>query len=301
MRNQIKHSLIVGRKLLLAAAALITVAGPLVVGVMNVSPILKAQLPTQPRFDVASIKPAAPNARGIFILPIAGGISITNMPVKELIVIAYHVQMFQISGGPPWISSDHYDISAKSEDPPKRGEIPLMLQALLADRFQLTIHRETKELPIYALVLARKDGKLGPQLVEAKAANCTAVDPNKALPPPVPGEPPVLPCGGMMMRPNALKAVSIQVGDLTQNFSRLLGRTVVDKTGLTGKYDISMDWTPDESQAGQMPAAAPPPPSEPAGPSIFTAIQEQLGLKLEAQKGPVETIVIDRVEKPSAN
>jgi len=224
------------------------------------------------------------------------------MQVKELIVLAYRIQLFQISGGPPWINSDHYDISAKSENSPKREEIPLMLQALLADRFQLTIHRETKELPTYALVLARKDGKLGPHLVESKGNNCTAVDPNKPPPsPPEPGKPPVLYCGGMMMRPNALRAASIQVSELTQNFSRLLGRTVVDKTGLTGKYDISMEWNPDVSQAPQMPGAPPSPSSEPGGPSIFTAIQEQLGLKFEAQKGQVETIVIDRAERPSAN
>ncbi|HEX4230381.1 MAG TPA: TIGR03435 family protein [Bryobacteraceae bacterium] len=297
MNNQSTHNLNLGKKLLLAAA----LAGPLLVGMMNGSQILKAQPLTQRRFDVASIKPAAPNARGIFIRPIAGGIAITNMPVKELIVIAYRVQLFQISGGPPWINSEHYDISAKSEDPPKRGEIPLMLQALLADRFQLAIHRETKELPIYALVLARKDGKLGPKLIESKGNSCTAVDPNKPPPPPEPGKPPVLPCGGMMMRPNALRAASIYAGDLTQNFSRLLGQTVVDKTGLTGKYDISMDWTPDESQAAGLPGPPPSPHSEPGGPSFFTAIREQLGLKLEAQKGPVETIVIDRVEKPSAN
>jgi uncharacterized protein (TIGR03435 family) len=176
-----------------------------------------------------------------------------------------------------------------------------MLQSLLADRFQLQIHHETKELPIYALVLARKDGKLGPNLVEAKGDNCRAFDRNKPPPPPESGKTPVLGCGGMAMRPNALRAASIKVGALTQNFSRLLGRTVVDKTGLTGKYDISMEWTPDQSHAPQMPGVPASPPSEPAGPSIFTAIQEQLGLKFKAQKGPVDTIVIDRVERPSAN
>jgi uncharacterized protein (TIGR03435 family) len=250
---------------------------------------------------VASIRPAAPSERGISIRPVAGGIIITNMPVKELIVIAYRLQPYQVSGGPPWINSDGYDISAKSENPPKREEIPVMLKSLLADRFQLAIHRQVKELPIYALVIARKDGKLGPNLVKAKGDNCTAVDPSKPPPPPEPGKPPVLYCGGMSMRPNGLTAASIQVGQLTQNFSRVLGRVVVDKTGLTGKYDISMEWTPEALQSLQMPAAPPPSSSEPTGPSIFTAIQEQLGLKFQAQKAPVETIVIDRVERPSPN
>lgn len=301
VENQIKHNLNVGKKLLLAAAALTFVTGPLVVGVINGPPILRAQSLAQPKFDVASIRPSAPDAQGIFIRPIAGGLTITNMPVKELIVTAYRIQPFQLSGGPTWISSDRYDISAKSERPPKREEIPLMLQALLADRFQLAIHRETKELPVYALVVARKNGKLGPNLVEAKGDNCVVVDTTKPPSPPEPGKSPVLSCGGIRMQPNALRGVSVQIRQLTPNLSRLLGRTVVDKTGLTGKYDISMEWAPDESQFPQMPGAPSPPPSESAGLSIFTAVQEQLGLKLEAQKGPVETIVIDRVEKPTTN
>jgi uncharacterized protein (TIGR03435 family) len=175
-----------------------------------------------------------------------------------------------------------------------------MIQALLADRFQLKIHREMKTLPIYALVLARKGGKLGPRLVKVNG-NCVAVDLNKPAPPSDPRKPPVPRCGGIAMRSDALRARSVQISDLTQNFSRLLGRTVVDKTGLTGKYDISMEWTPDEPPAPQIPGAPQSPLPETGGPSIFTAIQEQLGLKFEAQKGPVETIVIDRVEKPSAN
>lgn len=175
-----------------------------------------------------------------------------------------------------------------------------MLQALLADRFELQIHREMKVLPIYALVLARKDGRLGPRLVESKTGGCTAFDPKNPPPPPEPGKDPVLPCGGVRMGPDTLRAARIQVGDSTQNFSRMLGRTVVDKTGLTGKYDIRMDWTPEESQPSQMPGAPPSAPSEPGGPSIFTTMQEQLGLKFEARKA-IETIVIDRVERPGAN
>lgn len=286
----------------LVAAALLTLAGPLMVGLVNVSPNLKAQSPAPRNFDVASIRPAAPNARGILIRPIAGGITITNIPLKELIVLAYGVQRYQVSGGPPWISSERYDISAKSENSPKRDEVPPMLQALLADRFQLRIHRETKELPIYTLVIARKDGKLGPNLVEAKGDSCTAFDPKQPLPPPAePGKAPVLYCGGMAMRPNGLTAASIQISQLTQNFSRMLGRIVIDKTGLTGKYDVSMEWPPEALQSLQMSGAPPLSSSEAAPPSIFTLIQEQLGLKLEAQKGPVDTIVIDGVERPSAN
>ena len=262
----------------------------------------------QPQFEVASIKPAAPDARGTFIRTAPGGrLNISNMPLKKMIVLAWRIQPFQLSGGPSWMDSARYDISAKPEGNPARDQVPLMLQALLADRFELMIHRETKELPIYALVLANKDGKLGPRLTESKEGSCTPPDPSKPPPPPEPGKPPSLGCGGIMMSPKQFTASSVQVGDLTPMLSRILGRTVVDKTGLTGKFDMTMEWTPDESQAMQaLPGGgpngpAPPPPADPNGPSIFTAIQEQLGLKLESQKGPVEILVIDHVEKPSEN
>lgn len=262
-----------------------------------------AQSDARPEFEVASIKPAAPDARGMFIRPgPGGGLSITNMPLKEMIVIAYRIQPFQISGGPAWLDSAHYDITAKPEKRAKFDELQLMLQALLADRFQLKIHRETKELTVYALVMARKDGKLGPQLTESKEGGCTPIDPSKPPPPPEPGKPPVLGCGGMMMSPRRLTAASIPVANMIPMLSRFLDRTVIDKTGLTGNFDISLEWTPDETQALQLPPDAPkPPPSDATGPSIFTALQEQLGLKLESQKGPVEVFVIDRAEKPSEN
>jgi uncharacterized protein (TIGR03435 family) len=148
------------------------------------------------QFEVASVKPSAPDARGMFIRPgPGGGISITNMTLKELIVFAYRIQPFQISGGPSWISSVRYDVVAKPESRPSHNDNQLMLQALLADRFQLVTHQETKELPIYALVLARKDGKLGPGLVPAKEGGCQPPDPNKPPPPPQPGKPPTLGCG----------------------------------------------------------------------------------------------------------
>jgi uncharacterized protein (TIGR03435 family) len=263
-----------------------------------------AQSESRPEFEVASIKPAAPGSRGMFIRNSPGGrVNVTNMTLKELIVIAYRIQPFQISGGPSWFDSVHYDINAKAETTPKQGELPLMLQALLADRFQLTIQRETKDMPVYALVLAKKDGKLGPGLVESREGSCTAFDPAKPPPLPEPGQPRPNFCGNMMMQPRMLKASDIPVSQIVPMLSRFLGRTVIDKTGLTAKFDITLEWTPDESQIAnmQLPPDVKPPPSDPAGPSIFTALQEQLGLKLEAQKGPVDIFVITRAEKPSEN
>jgi uncharacterized protein (TIGR03435 family) len=262
--------------------------------------ILSAQDAKPPEFEVASIKPSAPDARGTFIRTSAGGrVNVTNFTLKELIVFAYRVQPFQISGGPAWLATVHWDVSAKPENSPKQGEVPLMLQSLLAERFQLTLHRETKELPIYALVLAKKDGKLGPNLVESKEGGCTVPDRNNPPPPPAPGKPPTVFCGQQMMGRGTLRASSIPMENLIPMLARLLGRTIIDKTGLAGKYDINVEWTPDEGQFGPAPPDAPK--SDVTGPSIFTALQEQLGLKLESQKGPVEILVVDRAEKPSEN
>jgi uncharacterized protein (TIGR03435 family) len=256
----------------------------------------------KPQFEVASIKPSSPDARGTSVRPVGNGISIGNMTLKELIVLAYRVQPFQVSGGPAWFDSVHYDITAKSEKAPKLDDIPLMLQALLADRFQLALHHESKELPIYAVVLARKDGKLGPNLTESKPGSCTPIDPTKPPPPPKPGEPPLPGCGGMMTGLDRLRAVGTPISGL-ESLSRILGRTVIDKTGLTGTYDMKAEWTLDDNQLANITPPGAPRSTSPdnAGPSIFTAFQEQLGLKLESQKGPVEVLVIDRAEKPSEN
>jgi uncharacterized protein (TIGR03435 family) len=255
-----------------------------------------------PQFEVASIKPAAPDAHGTFIGPgPGGGVRITNMTLKEMIVFGWRVQPFQISGGPSWLDSMHYDVVAKPEAKPKPDEVPLMLQALLTERFQLMLHRETKELPMFALTLARKDGKFGPKLVPHEG-DCAPPDPSKPPPRPEPGKPPTLGCGGMSMGPRGMTAIGVPVGNLVPMLARILGSTVVDKTGLTGNFDVSAEWTPDETQTlGFLLGGPAPPPSDAAGPSIFTALQEQLGLKLESQKGPVEVLVIDRAEKPSEN
>ena len=170
-----------------------------------------------------------------------------------------------------------------------------MLQALLADRFKLTVHRETRELPVYSLVI----GKNGPILQETKP------DPSA---PPAPG--PAASRGGSSIRiskmssgPATMTALHTSASDLADSLSVQLGRTVLDKTGLTSRYDFTLKWTADDAQL-PLPSGSAPPPSlttDPSGPTLFTAVQEQLGLKLEPGKGPVEVVVIDHVERPSGN
>lgn len=256
----------------------------------------------KPQFEVASIKQGSLGLPGGWIRMEPGGrlFRVTNMTLKELIQRAYSVDPFQVSGGPAWVDSARYDVNATSEKPSKPPEIRVMLQSLLADRFQLTIHRETRELPVYALVLAKKDGKLGPSLTQPKEGACIEYDP--AHPPPITATV----CGTTRFNPSHgwLTIVRQPFDSLTKTLREVLGRAVIDKTGLTGNFDIHLEWTPDPNEVARLLAVLPPgvpnpPPSD--GPSIFVAVQEQLGLKLESQKGPVEVLVIDRAEKPSEN
>src|SRR6266576_756202 len=251
-------------------------------------------------YDVVSIKP---NKRGgmMFLTGSRDGLTATNATVQKLILEAYDLEENQIdlSGAPKWLISDHYDVDAKMDsataealhklsDDQNNGERRSMLQALLTDRFKLTIHRGTKELPIYALVIAKN----GPKLQEAKAGDTY---PNGFKNADGVGKP-----GMMIFGRGQIPGKGLRLTALAQLLTEELDRTVVDKTGLTGKYDFTLKWTPDESQ-GAMFKGPESPPADISGPSIFTAIQEQLGLRVESKKGPVEILVVDHAERPSEN
>jgi bla regulator protein BlaR1 len=254
--------------------------------------------PAPLKFEVASIKPADPDAKGsqIRFMP-GGGLNITNLPLRAMITQAYDVRDFQISGGAGWVGTERFDITARAEraalaDGPDdfakmtddqrktaREQMAERLRGLLAERFQLVVHKETKEQPIYVLGLAKN----GPKLKENTA----------------PG-----PRQGMSMNRGRLEGFAAPMAMLGQILSQNMGRPVVDKTGLAGKYDFVLEWTPDlgpDAHAQGFGDGITSPAPAPAGPTIFTALQEQLGLRLESQKGPVENIVIDRAEKPSEN
>ena len=261
-----------------------------------------------PSFEVASIKPNRSGDRRMGIQMAPGGRFVaTNVTVKQLIIIAYRIRDQQISGGPSWITSEHYDISAKPEAKATPDQVNLMLRSLLADRFQLTLRKESKEMPVYVLTVAKN----GPKLEEAKDQG-PATDDAPAEPGRGPGP------GARLMRMGRgeLSAQGVAVSDFSDQLGRVLGRNVIDKTGLAGKYNFTLKWTPDDNKnaAFRGPGDGPPgapgapagagadaPPPDANGPTIFAAIQEQLGLKLEAQKGPVDIYVIDRVEKPAEN
>ncbi len=320
MTQNVTNNLSPGRKLLLATAGVLAVAGPIAFGLAG-APQSRAQSPAEapaasaaspaPTFEVASVKPNKSGGNGVRIMFQPGGrFTASNVTLKFLIRMAYGVQDFQITGGPVWLTSDKYDIEAKAEGPAEidmrtmtdaqrdadMDRRKLMVQALLADRFKLTLHKESKDASIYALVVAKN----GLKIKEATAEELTPPDPNE--PPKPPDAKGRMQGRGIRMGLGELTGQATKLSFLAEVLSNQVGRTVVDQTGLKGDYDFTLKWTPDESQ-GQMfrsPGDAPP-PSDPNGPSIFTAIQEQLGLRLEAKKGPVDLLVIDHAEKASEN
>ncbi len=265
-------------------------------------------VPGAQSFEVASVKANKSGEQFIrFGIQAGGRFTVTNAPLRELIRVAYQIQNFQITGGPGWITSDRFDIVAKAEQevpltPPggPPGPMQMMLRSLLAERFKLVSHIERRELPTYELVVARADGKTGAQLLPS-TVDCDAFRAamrRSGGPPPAPPAPGERPMCGLRIGPGTLAAGGMPLGALANALAPMVNRVVLDRTGVTGNFDVDLQWTPD--QAPQRPAGSPDlPPIDPNGPSIFTALQEQLGLKLESTRGPVDVLVIDSVEQPT--
>ena len=237
----------------------------------------------RPAFEVATIKPADPdeNGKGYFFQ--GDQVRTLNTSVNDLITFAFSLQQKQILGGPAWVSSDHFDISGKPDidGGPNTLQMRGMLEKLLIERFGLKFHYEKRELPVYALTIV----KSGNKMTKSK------------------GDPDGLP--SMFFQGLGILPVS---NATMQDFSNImqsavLDRPVVDQTGLTGRWDFTLKWTPDDSQFGGLGVKVPPPsPDAPnAPPALFTAMPEQLGLRLDATKAPVQVLVIDALQKPSAN
>jgi uncharacterized protein (TIGR03435 family) len=224
-------------------------------------------------FDAVSIKPNRSAETGGTSRATPGRYQGTNVTLMRLIRLAYRpVQEFE--GGPDWINTEHFDVDARADGTPTQEQMLAMLRAMLAERFALQVRQETRERPVYALALARRDGK--PLLKRADDAPC-------------PGGPGTC---GVRLGDGTLNSRSITMARLAGELS-FVGRKVIDRTGLDGAFDVNLQWTPDA------PGAAPGTDSN--LPSIFTALQEQLGLKLEPTTGPVDVVVIVRAEKPTAN
>lgn len=282
MSARLSHRLTLTKKALLATTATVAVALPLLIGVV------RAQQDS-PTFEVASVKPADPGSRGMRMgFTPGGGVRIQPATLLNIIMMAYDVQRYQISGAPAWIGSEQFVIEAKGSGSPdpeqkeatgaERDVAKRKLQALLADRFRLVVRHETREAPVYAMTVGRNGHKL--------KASDTGFD------------------GVTGTRPGHLKAEKVGLDLLVRMLSMITGRPVQDRTGLKGTYAFELQWAPDtgggpigQAKADEAGVTLP----DPSGVSIFTAVQEQLGLRLEATRGPVESIVIERVERPTAN
>jgi uncharacterized protein (TIGR03435 family) len=267
-------------------------------------------LTPRPEFEAASIKPNTTGGFTNLRPPVGGRFTATNATLKMLIDVAYKVRTYQLSGGPGWLDSEHYDLTAKAEGNANQDQVFLMLQKLLEDRFQLRLHHETKEMPVYALVVAKNGAKNGSKLKEFTESGCVPFDPDKPPPPPPPPGQPfargTVPCGVFLMMGNALEATKTDIKQFASALTNMqeLGRPVIDKTGLTGTYAIHLEYAPVGRGGRGLGVAgdgAQTPLPDASGPSIFTALQEQLGLKLEPQKAPIEILVIDHAEKPTEN
>jgi uncharacterized protein (TIGR03435 family) len=271
----------------------------------------------EPAFEVASVKKSGPMPQGGFSMGLRpnGRFSVSQMPLVALVTMAYGIQRYQVVGGPGWTTTDRFDINAKAEDgpptmaPPSLGmpnRTQLMLRALLKERFKLVVHTETREFPVSHLVVARSDGKLGPNL-KPSSVDCAKLMTERArgagagpvaFPPMKAGE---IPQCGMMGGIGRIAGGGLPLTILVQMLTSQLNRPVFDKTNLAGNFDILLEYTPDRMP--ELPPGATLPPGltlpSPDGPSLLTALQEQLGLKVENTRGPVDVVVIDSVEQPT--
>ena len=286
-------------------------AAPIAVAlVATLATTVAAQTAPQPAFAVATIKynRTGDAAQSMRLQP-GGRILVTNQPLRRLIVFAYSLQPQQLTGGPSWLDSDRFDILAQAEGnispaPPggPPGPAQLMMQRLLAERFGLVVHTEAREMPVYALTVARSDGRLGPQIKPADR-DCLAL--MTQAPGGVPVQAPRLPDGrpGCGVTRDATGKVMAGGTTMTMLAITMLtgpaGRLVIDKTGLTGAYDFDLEFAADPAPGAAAPSGAASPPGD--RPSLFTALEEQLGLKLQATRASIDVTVIDRVTPPTEN
>ena len=304
--------------------------------------VLGSSLLLGQEFEAASVKPSAPAVSGRIMVMMRGGpgtpdperINYTNVRLKDVVTNAFDVKEHQVSG-PDWLNSERFDITATMAPGTTKAQFHVMLQKLLADRFKLTLHREKKELPAFVLTVGKKGPKMK-QSEEEPAKKDDAPEPDEPLPPPGMGRGgrgnmtlgkdgfPEMPAGRragpsffIMQGKAKLTAERMTMAEFVDQIERFLNRPVVDQTELTGKYDFVLYFAPDMSAVMGVRGGpgVPPPPGgggrgeiagggddSETGPTIFVAVQEQLGLKLESQKATVDVLVVDHMEKaPTEN
>lgn len=244
------------------------------------------------QFDVASVKPTAISAgRSIVLFPL-GGIKARNVSLSSLIKIAWQLQDDQLDGDASWIRSERFDVEASLEGNPSRDELRLMLRSLLTKRFKLAVRTEVRELPIFELRVARHDRRLGPSLQPSPFGGCTPIDLSAHLPRRTTSP---VPCGVLYSRTGRWRGRAVPMHALVTPLSHLVGRVVLDRTNLSGVFDLDLHWT---NIGARHRAGGPAPLAD--GPSSFVgALEDELGLTLQPAKAPVDVLVIERAEHPS--
>lgn len=299
------------------AAVLVVAVLPLMAAAQQFLTATPVPVDPNTRFEVTSVKPADDTSGPMLIRMTPGGFESSNLPIGVLLRQSLQKPDYQIVGAPGWIDTERYTIRAKPPEGVPPAAMSMLLMNLLKDRFQLATHLETREQAIFHLVLARADGRLGPDL-KATTAECQvtlaerqAAAKSGGPPPPLPAFPAdpnaPLPCGFGRISPGIAAGSGRTIAQIIPTLSDLVARPVIDKTGLTGLYDFSLKFAYEGRTAGPMgplgpaglPPGAPPAVVDPNAPSLSTAVQEQLGLKLEGARGPVEVVVIDKIEKPT--
>ena len=245
-----------------------------------------------PAFEVASIKPNKSSSGSMSVgYPAGNRFVMVNGPVSSLVRSAYPSDTSELVGAPGWVETERYDVTALAGREATTDELREMLRTLLASRLKLVVHYETQERPVYALRLARPDGSFGPQLRKSEI-DCDAIYAAERANKPLEVRAPAngAPLCGMSAGGGVVRSGGTSLAVLMGNIRGAAGRVVVDKTGLTGNYEFTLRWD-----------ARPPgsPPTDDDRPSVFTALQEQLGLKLEPDRAPLRVLIVDRIEKPT--
>ncbi len=249
-----------------------------------------AQVNSAPKFDAASIKSSTPDSETFMKAHPGGRLDISRATLRTLTALAWQLQAFQISGGPSWARSEYFDVNTEAAESPSRDRLFLMMQALLAERFALKIHFETKMQLVYFLAPG-KTGKRPPTGLQVTTeGSCVRVDSA--------GPPDPTACGSLGMGMNHLEAREVSMTRFAEALTRVLERKVIDRTGRAEKFNVDLRWLPEEHQAPSSGDVIALPPDTP---SVFTAVQEQLGLRLEPGKALIDLLVIDHAERPSEN
>ena len=307
LSERVANRLGASRKILLGVAGLLAVALPTFFGLFHAAPfsVLAQSIDAPadlPRYEVSTVKPNHAEDGRFETMITPGGIEMDGVPVQLILRQAFAVGDDRIIGAPSWVEAQRWDIQAKvaPDDAPKLAKLKhsermMMLQPLLVERFGLKFHHETRELPVYELVIAKGGSKLKESTDDAGPGDASKDQHTR-----------------LMIGMGNIEGHRFSVANLTEVLANPVGRTIVDKTGLNGRYDFTLQFTdesvpsrmglgPGPGQDGPHAGAGGPPPSDSSGPDIFTAVQEQLGLKLVSAKGPVDVIVIDHIDKPSPN